>query len=81
MKNNNIMGKKAKEHRKKIQERNRQMKAMQRKISDIKQMELLRQIENEKQAGLYDNKEAVVSDDNTAINIPKSATLNNDLLI
>lgn len=49
------MGKKAKEHRKKVAKRNAQIKQAQAKYQKIQKEMLMSLIEQEKQKGLFDN--------------------------
>jgi hypothetical protein len=49
------MGKKAKEHRKKISQRNEQIKLQEKKIKKAQQEFLMQMIEREKQAGQFNS--------------------------
>lgn len=49
------MGKKAKEHRKKVARRNEQIKQAQAKYQKMQKEMLMQLIEQEKQKGLFDN--------------------------
>lgn len=60
------MGKKIKDHRKKVQARNQTMKTQQKKVNDFKHKFLMDLIEREKAAGKFDNM-PVVNDENAII--------------
>jgi hypothetical protein len=53
------MGKKAKEHRKKVAKRNAQIKQNQEKFQKMQKEMLMKLIEQEKQKGLFDNMPSV----------------------
>ena len=57
------MGKKAKEHRKKVNARNAQIKSQQKQMEKARERFIMDLIEREKQAGLFDQ----ANNDNTTV--------------
>ncbi len=56
------MGKRDKEHRKRVAKRNENIKVKEKQIKKIQQKMLMELIEKEKQKGLFDNIEKVSND-------------------
>jgi len=65
------MGKTAKEHRKKVQARNQDIKTQKKKFESQQKKWLMDLIEREKAAGKFDNVPPAVSDPNQIIGAPE----------
>lgn len=61
------MGKKAKEHRKKVQKRNTKIKNEQKSFSKIKEKMLMELIQKEKEKGMFDDKNDNIIEDGTKL--------------
>lgn len=74
------MGTKAKEHRRKVKNRNLNIKIAQKKKNDYIKNVIMQQIDKEKNDGLYENsdKEIISTDNNMSRVIPSKTSLIND---